>query len=615
MRRALPSFGLALLLCLGAGGCRERAAPGEVLLPVKTAPEFDAYGVRRGGSVRLSDERGRALMLAFGYTSCADVCPATLASIHAVYRRLGDAAGKVDAFYVSIDPERDRPAEFREFLGHFDERIEGLVVPHPALDRLLSSYGVTAIKRPPTLQHYVGHDIDPAKDYSFDHSAGILVVDPLGRLRIHYAFDADPSVVARGIRRLLDEKGPRLRVANAKLVTYRSDTGAGYLELRNSGNAVERLTGASSPAARAVELHELVHEGDVARMQPAGTGFSIPASGTLALAPGGKHLMFQGIELAPGAHTLPVVLTFAGEPPLRVELEVTQANDASATKLGALDPAPSVPAGGATPVSFVQTPAMSTPPPVAETDASAANNEALLRVCADPNNLPFSNERGEGFENRLATLVARALGREVRYTFWPQRRGFLRLTLNAHRCDLVMGVPLGTERVLTTVPYYRSTYVFVYGPHAPRVRSLDAPELHGLRIGVPVVGDDGANPPPVVALVEHGLVQNLRGYSVYGDYRTESPPADLVRAVRAGEVDLGIAWGPLAGYYARRGTPVLAIRALPEHDAPPGQRFTFELAMAVRKDSAELRDRLNHVIATRAREIAALLDAYGVPRL
>jgi mxaJ protein len=250
-------------------------------------------------------------------------------------------------------------------------------------------------------------------------------------------------------------------------------------------------------------------------------------------------------------------------------------------------------------------------PPV----ATVTTESHTLRVCADPNNMPFSNRRGEGFENRLAALVGRALAEDVRYTFWPQRRGFLRLTLNARRCDVVMGVPLGTERVLTTRSYYRSSYVFVYGPKAPRVRSFDAPELRSLRIGVPVVGDDGANPPPIFALVDRGLIANVRGYSVFGDYRDESPPSSLVRAVRDGAVDLAVAWGPLAGYYARHGQPTLSVRAVPEREAPPGQHFEFAFAMAVRKDDAPLRDRLDDVLRSHTREIGELLDSYGVPRL
>jgi protein SCO1/2 len=315
--------GLGLLF--GAlSGCRERPAPGEIWLPARPAADFEAYGVRRAGVVSSCEERGRAFVLAFGYTSCADVCPATLATIHDVYAHLGSRASEVDAFYVSVDPERDRPDRFRGFLEHFDQRIEGLRIEPPALGTVLAAYGITAIKRPPTIQHYVGHDIDPSTDYSFDHSAGLLVVDPLGRLRIHYALDADPEVIARGLRRVLDEPGPRLRVSNARLVLYRPEVGAGYLELYNGGNAAERLTGAVSVAARAVDLHTLVSDGDMVRMRPAQDGFAIDTSQTLALAPGGKHLMFEGLAVPGGRRTVPVVLAFEREAPLRVDFAVVE---------------------------------------------------------------------------------------------------------------------------------------------------------------------------------------------------------------------------------------------------------------------------------------------------
>jgi protein SCO1/2 len=324
---------VCILLSVEAPACREQQAPGEVWLAVRPAPAFDAYAVRRGGTMSSSEERGRPFMLAFGYTSCADVCPATLSSMHEIYRHLGNDASAVDAFYVSIDPERDRPERFRAFLEHFDARIEGLRLEPPALTEMLSAYGITAVKRPPTLQHYVGHDIDPNTDYSFDHSAGILVVDALGRLRIHYGFAAEPKVVAHGLQRLLEERGPRLRVSNARLLGYRPEVAAGYLELHNTGNADERLLGATSPLARAVELHELVHEGDLARMRPAPGGFGIAPSETLALTPGGKHLMFQGLAAAPERRTVPVVLTFEHEAPLRVELQVVLPSAPTATSV------------------------------------------------------------------------------------------------------------------------------------------------------------------------------------------------------------------------------------------------------------------------------------------
>ena len=161
-----------------------------------------------------------------------------------------------------------------------------------------------------------------------------------------------------------------------------------------------------------------------------------------------------------------------------------------------------------------------------------------LRVCADPNNLPFSNERGEGFENRLAELVAADLGARVEYTWWAQRRGFVRNTLGAGDCDVLMGVPSTLESVLTTAPYYRSTYAFVYErkPGAA-FTSLDDPALRGARIGVHLIGDDFANTPPAHALGRRGMVANVVGYSIYGDYNDPNPPARLIDAVAKHEID------------------------------------------------------------------------------
>jgi mxaJ protein len=240
---------------------------------------------------------------------------------------------------------------------------------------------------------------------------------------------------------------------------------------------------------------------------------------------------------------------------------------------------------------------------------------APLRVCADPNNLPFSNQHEQGFENRLAQLLAKDLRRSVSYTWAPQRRGFLRNTLNADACDVVMGVPVKLEAVATTRPYYRSGYVLVSAPHVPVPSSLAAPELHQLRIGVPLVGDDGANPPPLFALAAHGLLSNLRGYSVYGDYRDDSPPAQLLRALRRGDIDVAIAWGPLAGYYAARPAPALGYAFIPESDAPPGLTFSFEIAIGVRRSDQALLRELDAALLRRKREISALLASYNVPRL
>jgi mxaJ protein len=235
-----------------------------------------------------------------------------------------------------------------------------------------------------------------------------------------------------------------------------------------------------------------------------------------------------------------------------------------------------------------------------------------LRVCADPNNLPFSNAKGEGFENKLAELFARELDAELAYVWIPQRRGFLRRTLKAELCDVVMGIPASVDMVATTRPYYRASYAFVVKPGARRIRSLADPALRTLRIGVPLVGDDGANPPPVHALSDRGIVDNVVGYSVIGDYAQPNPPSQVVEAVRRGEVDVAIAWGPVAGYFARTSLPALEVTPLLDREAPPGLPFSFEIAVGLRHKDRALRAELDGVLRRRRPEIHALLARYGV---
>jgi quinoprotein dehydrogenase-associated probable ABC transporter substrate-binding protein len=240
-----------------------------------------------------------------------------------------------------------------------------------------------------------------------------------------------------------------------------------------------------------------------------------------------------------------------------------------------------------------------------------------LKVCSDPNNLPFSNERQEGFENRIAELVARELNAKVRYTWWAQRRGFVRNTLNTGECDVVMGVVSGFERVKTTIPYYRSSYVFVTrSDRHLRIRSFDDPVLRRLTIGVQMVGDNFTNTPPAHALSKRHMIENVRGYSVYGDYRQPNPPARVIDAVAAGDVDVAIAWGPLAGYFARREpVPLIVSPVAPQIDRPPFLPFVFDISMGVRLTDKTLRHELNAIITRRRKEIDAILDQYGVPRV
>jgi mxaJ protein len=243
-----------------------------------------------------------------------------------------------------------------------------------------------------------------------------------------------------------------------------------------------------------------------------------------------------------------------------------------------------------------------------------------LRVCADPNNLPYSNRKLEGYENRLAEMAARDLHASVRYTWWPQHRGFLRKTLKSGTCDVVMGLPSSVELAATTRPYYRSTYVFVYRKdRGIAVTSFDDPVLRKLKIGVQMVGDDGNNSPPAHALASRGMVDNIAGYSVYGDYSQPNPPARIIEAVARGDVDLAVVWGPLAGYFAPRqsfpnNAPLELVPVSPQIDRP-FLPFVFDMSMGVRRGDDKLRAELDAFIERRQPEIDALLDRYGIPRL
>jgi len=237
-----------------------------------------------------------------------------------------------------------------------------------------------------------------------------------------------------------------------------------------------------------------------------------------------------------------------------------------------------------------------------------------LRVCADPNNLPYSNQAQQGFENKLAELLAADRGARLHYEWWAQRRGFVRNTLAANTCDVVMGVPAAFDPALTTRPYYRSSYVFVsrHERHLA-LASLDDPRLRQLRIGVQMIGDDFTNTPPAHALSNRGIVRNVVGYSVFGDYAQPSPLAAIVDAVDRGDVDAAVVWGPAAGYFARDKALDLA-PVTPRADSP-SLPFVFDIAMGVRRGDAALRDELNDFIARRSGDINRVLDEYHVPRV
>ena len=239
---------------------------------------------------------------------------------------------------------------------------------------------------------------------------------------------------------------------------------------------------------------------------------------------------------------------------------------------------------------------------------------APLRVCSDPNNMPFSNAKGQGFENKIAELVARDLRRPLVYFWSPQRRGFVRNTVTAGRCDVMMGVPAQSQRLQPTRAYYRSAYAFVSRRDRHlRVHSFDDARLKTLTIGIQITGDDYNNPPAAQALAARHLAENVRGYTVYGDYSRPDPQRDVVDAVADGRIDVAVVWGPLAGYYGRR--EPIAIDVVPvsaERDGP-ATVFAFDIAMGVRREDRMLCDALSAVIVRRRVEIQRILTAYGVP--
>jgi mxaJ protein len=239
---------------------------------------------------------------------------------------------------------------------------------------------------------------------------------------------------------------------------------------------------------------------------------------------------------------------------------------------------------------------------------------AELAVCADPNNLPFSNKAGAGFENHIAELVARDLGKHIRYVWWAQRRGYARNTINDARCDLWPGVASGVDMLATTTPYYRSTYVFVTRADRPlQGLTFDDERLRKLTIGVQMIGDDATNTPPAHAVARRGLIQNVRGYTVFGDYDRPNPPASIVDAVAHGALDVAIVWGPLAGYFSQRADVPLRLEPVtPQIDA--GQwPMAFSISMGVRKGDVDLQRQLEKILQKEKPAIDAILHSYGVP--
>jgi mxaJ protein len=246
--------------------------------------------------------------------------------------------------------------------------------------------------------------------------------------------------------------------------------------------------------------------------------------------------------------------------------------------------------------------------------ACDAGKQDALTVCADPNNLPFSNRAGEGFENRIAQLIAEGMHRKLRYVWWAQRRGYIRNTIGDGKCDLWPGVAAGVEMLATTRPYYRSSYMIVTRHDRPLGGlTLDDARLRKLRIGVQMVGDDGMNTPPAHALARRGIIGNVRGYLLYGDYRRPNPPASVVQAVAKDEIDAALVWGPLAGWAAKRMAVPMRLEPVTPWLDDAQWPMVYDISLGVPKDRPDLKAAVEQQIETKSEAIALILREYNVP--
>jgi quinoprotein dehydrogenase-associated probable ABC transporter substrate-binding protein len=232
-----------------------------------------------------------------------------------------------------------------------------------------------------------------------------------------------------------------------------------------------------------------------------------------------------------------------------------------------------------------------------------------LRVCADPHNMPFSTDKGEGFENKLAELFAAQLGKDLSYTWYPQAPGFVRNTLRAYKCDVLMGIPQGDDVVQVTNPYYRTAYALVVkeGSGLDGIDTLRDARLKGKRLGIV------AGTPPADYMAVNGLMSNAKPYPLVIDTRVDSSAAAMMRDLSTGEIDAGIIWGPMAGYYARQGPAAMIVVPLVKETGGP--RLAYRIAMGVRYTDQEWKRSLNRKIAENQNAINRLLLSFGVPLL
>ncbi|MGV1014012.1 MAG: quinoprotein dehydrogenase-associated putative ABC transporter substrate-binding protein [Methyloceanibacter sp.] len=240
--------------------------------------------------------------------------------------------------------------------------------------------------------------------------------------------------------------------------------------------------------------------------------------------------------------------------------------------------------------------------------APNAHGAGLVRVCADPNNMPFSNEQGEGFENRLAELIAEKLNLTLEYVWFPESSGYVPNTMGKDACDLVMGYAQGTGLIDDTNPYYHTSYVLIYRADDPNLAGIDSlsdPRLKNKRIGLV------ARTPPASILAMHGLGSNAKPFEIFAGENQSKAAADMIAEIASGKLDAGLLWGPVGGFYAKRSPVPLAVVPLVKESAGPST--IYGITMGVKPNEPQWKHKINKVIAENQRDITMLLGTYDVP--
>ena len=256
-----------------------------------------------------------------------------------------------------------------------------------------------------------------------------------------------------------------------------------------------------------------------------------------------------------------------------------------------------------------QAPATQAPARGNDTGSLELVDPDVFRACGDPRNLPFSNDKSEGFENKLAELFAAKLGKKLSYTYVPQATGFVRMTLGSYRCDVIMGFPQGDDQAQVTVPYYRTTYALIAkkGSGLEDVATIDDPRLKDKRIGVV------ARTPPSTNMAINGLLAHAKSYPLFVDTRADSSAQAMIDDLNEGTIDCGILWGPMAGYFASRAKSPLVVVPLVKETTGP--QMMYRIGMAVRPSDQEWKRTLNRLIQENQTEINKLLISYNIPIL